>query len=138
MKTEVRFKSTAFNCTEPKPYFLNPDCFGDDLCRWLMNNLHNRGIQTADEPDEPAQEDFGWYFTFTIAKVNHCFLIGFQPNYPATGDQWIGWLERDAGFIRSLFGRRNKDIRPEAVTILNEILCAAPEIRDVSWHERER
>src|SRR5437764_5341273 len=54
MNTEVRFRSTAFNCTEPRDYFINPCCFGDDVCRWLIRELRARGHRTA---DEPGQED---------------------------------------------------------------------------------
>src|SRR6266481_2083725 len=61
MKTEVYFHSTIFNCTEPKDYFINECCFGDDVARWLIKQLKAQGLQTA---DEPCQEDFGWYFTF--------------------------------------------------------------------------
>ena len=33
MKTEVAFRTTAFNCTEPKDYFINDGCFGDGFMR---------------------------------------------------------------------------------------------------------
>jgi hypothetical protein len=132
VKTEVQFKSTAFNCTEPRDYFINECCFGDDVCRWLMQKLRERGVQAS---DEPGQEDFGWFFNFNIAGVDHCFVLGFQPNDPASGDQWLGSIERSAGFVASIFGRRNKGILPEAVEALNAILTSSPDIRDVTWHE---
>lgn len=133
METEFTFKSTAFNCTETREYFLNPECFGDDLARWLIARLHQRGIETL---DEPQQEDFGWYFTFWVAGVEHCLLLGFQPNDPSTGDQWLGWLERQVGFLASLTGGRKRGISSQAVSLINEILVTAPEIRDLEWQER--
>ena len=63
MKTVAVFESRAFNHTEPKEYFINPCCFGDDLARWLMEELAQQGIGVD---DEPGQEDFGWYFEFSI------------------------------------------------------------------------
>jgi hypothetical protein len=35
IKTVVAFESTAFNMAEPKDYFINPCCFGDDVATWL-------------------------------------------------------------------------------------------------------
>jgi hypothetical protein len=132
MKTEVEFRTGAFNCTEPKAYFLNDCCFGDDVCRWLIAQLRTRGVTTA---DEPGQEDFGWYFTFEIAGQAHCFIIGFQPNDPATGDRWLGWLERSAGFLSSLFGGRKRGISAEAVAIIDAILRSRSDIDQIAWHE---
>jgi hypothetical protein len=132
MKTEVHFRSTGFNCTEPRNYFINESCFGDDVARWLIQQLRAGGIQTAEEPD---QEDFGWYFTFNAGGTEHCFVIGVQPNDPATGDQWLGWLERQTGFLGSLFGGRKRGILPEAIRAIDTALNASPDIQRVTWHE---
>ena len=132
MKTEVHFRSTAFNCTEPKDYFINDCSFGDDVARWLIPQLRAQGIQTANEPD---QEDFGWYLTFHAGGTEHCFVIGFQPNDTATGDQWLGWLERQTGFLGSLFGGRKRGILPEAVQAIDTALKSSPDIQRVTWHE---
>ena len=91
-----------------------------------------RGIETS---DEPGQEDFGWYFDFKVSGQFHTFVLGFQPNRPEAGDQWIGSVERAAGFLSSIFGGRRKNILPEAIECLNQVLISAPEIRDVQWHE---
>jgi len=77
MRTHVRFRSNTFNITEPREYFINECCFGDDLCRWLISQLRQKGIQTD---DQPGQEDFGWYFNFVIDGKRSCFVTGFQPN----------------------------------------------------------
>jgi hypothetical protein len=60
-RTLVTFKSSAFNTSEPKPYFINPGCYGDDVAKWLTRELRGRGFKTD---EEPGQEDFGWYFNF--------------------------------------------------------------------------
>jgi len=132
MKTEVHFRSTAFNCTEPKDYFINDCCFGDDVVRWLIQQLRAQGIQTDDEPD---QEDFGWYLTFHVGGTEHCFIISFQPNDPATGDQWLGWLERQSGLLGSLFGGLKRGILPEAIQAIDTALKASPDIQRITWHE---
>lgn len=128
---EVHFRSTAFNCTEAREDFVNECCFGDDVARWLMQKLRAQGLRTA---EEPGQEDFGWYFTFHAGGTEHCFVIGFQPNDPATGDKWLGWLERQTGFLGSLFGGRKRGIRPKAIQAIDSALKSSPEIQRVTWH----
>src|SRR6187399_2844310 len=118
MKTEFRFFSTAFNITDPQDYFINECCFGDDVARWLAARLQEQGLQTT----EPGQEDFGWYFTFSIGEAEHCVVIGFQPNDLTVGDQWLGSVERQKGLFGSLFGGRQRDILPEAIEAIDTAL----------------
>ncbi|MGB8355020.1 MAG: hypothetical protein WCD79_14080 [Chthoniobacteraceae bacterium] len=132
MKTEVHFRSTAFNCTEPKDYFINDCCFGDDVAKRLIEQLRLQDIKTA---VEPSQEDFGWYITFSVKGIDYCFIIGFQPNDPAAGDQWIGWLERDVGFLGSLSGGRERGILPEAIQSIDTALKSSSDIQHITWHE---
>ena len=132
MKTDVAFHTTAFNCTEPRDHFINAGCFGDDLCAWLIAQLRAAGVATS---DEPGQEDFGWYFTFTVDGAEHCFVVGFQPNEPLKGDRWLGSIERHVGFLRSLLGGRRRDISSKAVEAIDAVLKASPDIRNVVWHE---
>jgi hypothetical protein len=132
MKTEVEFRSTAFNCTEPKDYFINECCFGDDVCQWLIGELRGRGFIAT---SEPGQEDFGWFATFEFGGVQHCFIVGFQPNDPAAGDRWLGCLERQTGFISSIFGRRKRGISPDAVALIDSVLRSHPAIDCIVWHE---
>ena len=133
MKTEVHFHSTAFNCTESKDYFINPGCWGDDVCRWMISDLRGRGFETD---EEPGQEDFGWYFCFSAGGVPHCFVTGFQPNDPDSGNQWLGWIERDCGLIATLFGGRRRGIKAEAIKQVDETLRSHPGITNISWHDR--
>jgi hypothetical protein len=75
IKTVVTFKSSAFNMPEPKKYFINPSCFGDDLAIWLIDQLRGKGYEVS---DAPGQEDFGWYSTFRVSEIEHCFVIGHR------------------------------------------------------------
>jgi hypothetical protein len=45
MKTVATFQSSAFNTTVTKDYFINPECFGDDLARWLITRLRATGTK---------------------------------------------------------------------------------------------
>ena len=46
----VIFQSESFNTTEAKDYFINECCFGDDLGRWLLRELSQRGVETTRSP----------------------------------------------------------------------------------------
>jgi hypothetical protein len=131
MRTLVTFKSAAFNTTEPRDYFINPCSFGDDACRWLMERLRQQGLQT--DP-EPGQEDFGWYFGFTVPDGGHSFVTTFRPSgAEAEPGLWIAWVERDRSLLGSLFGGRKRGISPTATSAIHHAL-AAPEITNVRWH----
>lgn len=132
MKTEVRFRSGRFNTTEPREHFVNPGCFGDDVCRWLRDALRAEGIRTD---DEPGQEDFGWYLGFHAGDEPHVFVVGFQQGDGAEPGRWIGWLERD-GLAATLLGRRRRGVSARAVELVAAALSGAPEVRDLSWHDR--
>lgn len=132
MNTEFHFRSTLFNCTEPKEHFVNESCFGDDLAGWLIERLEELGYKAVKSPES---EDYGWYFTFLVGGTEHCVVVGFQPNDASTGDQWIGWIERQTSFLSSIFGGRNRNISPEAIQAIDAVLRSSPEIKDLSWHE---
>src|SRR5256885_83320 len=96
LRTEVHFKSDSFNSTQPKDYFINEGCFGDDVCRWLIQELRSRGLQTD---AKPSQEDFGWYFSFRLNGNDYCFIIGYRPGAGQFEGDWFGWLEREVGLV---------------------------------------
>jgi hypothetical protein len=133
LRTVVTFESSAFNFTEPKEYFINPGCFGDDLLAWLAEPLREQGC-VADRP--PQQEDFGWYLNFSVAEVKHCLVVGYRPADSADPGVWVGWLERDRGFLGSLFGGRRRGITREAASAVHAALFSSPLVRNIRWHHQ--
>lgn len=134
MRTLATFRSTAFNTTEARAYFINPDCFGDDLARWLMERLRTNGLQV--DP-EPGQEDFGWYFCFSVPEGEHCCVLGYRP--PDDGESegvWIAWIERQRGLVASILGRRKHDIAPSALAAIHRALSDGGQIREIRWHRQ--
>lgn len=125
--TILAFQSTAFNTTTKKDYFINPNCFGDDVARWLIAELRINGY---DADETPGQEDFGWYVRFEIRGAKHDVVIGYRPNSHNGCDEWICWIERTAGLVGSLFGKRQQ-IAPEAVEAIRRILSVSPQIREL-------
>ena len=129
LTTVVTFKSSAFNTTEPRAYFINPCCFGDDVARWLIEALRAKGCKA----EEPGQEDFGWYFNFEVEGVEHCCVLGYRPEHNDEGS-WIGWMERSRGSIGSIFGGRQRGILLAASRAIHDILSNSSQIRDIRWH----
>ena len=127
-RTFVTFNSSGFNTTEVKEYFINPDNSGDDLVKWLMQELLSRNVEVD---TELGQEDHGWYFTFQCGGQSYDFIVGHQGG---DGEKWLGWLERGAGFLPSLFGSRKRGIKPEAAQSIHVILESSPRIQNVRWH----
>lgn len=133
IKTAVTFESTAFNMSEPKEYFINPCCFGDDVATWLIGELRKQGLNTD---EKPGQEDFGWYLNFEVAGAGHTLVIGHRPTGETEAGTWIGWLECRRGFVGSLAGGRDRGIQPAAVEAIDRILSNSSLIRDVRWQFR--
>lgn len=133
IRTVVTFESNAFNTTEPREYFLNPSCFGDDVLRDVVERLKRRGIPVE---TEPGQEDFGWYLTFDADGVSHNFVLGFRDEDDAGSGTWIGWVERNVGLLGTLFGRR-KAVSARAVAVVRDVLSSHQAITSVRWHKRQ-
>jgi len=134
MRTVVSFRSSAFNTSETKSYFINPGCFGDDVAHSLIARLRAAGVSVDAEPE---QEDFGWYFEFEVPEGRHCCVIGFRPGDEADDSDWILSLERSRGFLTSLVGARQRGIAPHAARHLHEALSRTPEVSMVRWFERQ-
>ncbi|HET6326867.1 MAG TPA: hypothetical protein VFG04_19470 [Planctomycetaceae bacterium] len=75
MRAIVTFQSSTFNTSEPRDYFINDCCYGDDLARWFIAELRGRGIRTD---SEPGQEDFGWYLGFRVADTDYHLVLGHR------------------------------------------------------------
>lgn len=128
MRREASFRSSAFNTSQVRDYFVNDCCFGDDLAKWLIGRLRSAGVETD---EEPGQEDFGWYFEFRVPAGKHCCILGYQEDEPE--GLWHLWLERSRGLVGSLLGRRAHGIDEAALRAINDALASAPEIRDFEW-----
>ncbi len=123
------FKTSAFNTSVQKEYFVNPSCFGDDAARWMMVELGIRGFHSE---EAPHQKDFGWHFSFVAAGVKHNAVIGYRPGTYGDDGEWICWIERKVGPIGALLGK-SKDVKPEAAKAIQDVLSASPAITVVKF-----
>ena len=134
VRRNVIFQSTAFNTSEPKDYFINDCCYGDDLARWIMERLRAGCIHTE---QEPGQEDFGWFFTFRVGETDYDLVIGYRPGEENKPGDWMCSIERRAGLIGSIFGKRNRGIQPDAPETIHAVLSSSPQITGVRWFTDE-
>jgi hypothetical protein len=130
MQPHVTFRSDRFNTSEPREHFINPECFGDDVAAWLIQELRARGV---DVDPEPGQEDFGWYLRYQVHGVGYCFVLGLIPGDDVEAPCWAGWFERETGFLATLLGGRRRGISPAAIAAVRDVLGSSPVIRDLEW-----
>jgi len=124
----VTFSCSGFNTSEPRDYFINPNNFGDELAKRLMQELRVRNTAVD---SELGQEDHGWYLTFHSGGKSYDFVLGHRGEERA---EWLGWLERGAGFLPSLFGARKRSVPPEIAQLVHAALVSLPEVHGVRWH----
>jgi hypothetical protein len=108
LRTHVTFRTSRFNQTEVRPYFINPNCFGDDCAAWLVGGLHERGWTDV---SEPWQEDWGWQTS--TAHEGRKYLIS------------IGSTEEDKAGPGAL---------RELLIAIHQVLVAGPDVEHIRWH----
>jgi hypothetical protein len=131
-QTVVTFKSTAFNMTERKPYFINDCCYGDDVALWMIGELAKQGVITS---VEPGQEDFGWYLTFEIATRRFTFCVSFRADDINAGATWIGFIERSCSPLEALFRMHKRGITVAAQILIDQVLRSSPQIHEIRWFD---
>jgi hypothetical protein len=134
IRTTVTFQTPLFNTTEPRDYFINECCYGDDLARWMIQRLTARGIKCD---AEPGQEDFGWYLIFGLQHTSYHLILGYIPNDTAETGEWFCCLERRTSLIGFLFGAAKRRIQPEAAEAVHKALSSSPEIHNIRWHYKD-
>lgn len=145
MQRHATFRSGHFENKTPQPHFINETCFGEDLAKWLRDDLDARF-----EPGGIIQEDYGWGFW---TKVNgDRYWVSVQLSnvnwdaYARTGayvaegpGEWLLSVSYDFGlnFLRPLFRRPKADDLLSLCRALDERLGRAGDVvENVEWwHE---
>src|SRR5262245_20748505 len=84
---DVVFSTNRFNVTEPREYFINECCYGDDAARWLAERLRLRGVAVT----EPDQEDWGWYFDARHNEAAYFVGVGGYAEDEAADSNFGEW-----------------------------------------------
>lgn len=125
----VTFSSPAFNMTETRDHYVNPECFGDDVALWFIEEMSTRGHPTA----APGPEDFGWHILFGDEPSPHCLVISHLLD-DSDRFLWFCEVERHVGFWKSLMGRRTRAVTESAVDLVHDVLSQSPMIHQIRWY----
>jgi hypothetical protein len=139
------FRSGYFDNKTPKPHFINPNCFGEDLAAWLRDGLGARF-----EPGGIIQEDYGWGF-WTNANGDPYWvsvqLYNFNwAAYDRTGvyvaedpGEWLLSVGYDAGlnFLRPLFRRpKAHDLLSLCRALDDHLNRAGDVVHNIEWWQK--
>jgi len=124
MHEALHFETARFEFREPKPHFINPCCFGEDVIAWLRPHLADLTAQGFEVDDEAIQEDYGWGLWVRRGKDAFWIAAGC-----ATGDaedttaEWVVSVNWDPGLnlIRRLFHKPD----PAAFAAIRDRVWAA-------------
>lgn len=128
LRTHVTFRTSRFNQTEVRPYFINPGCFGDDCVAWLVSGLRQRGWSDV---SEPWQEDWGWQTS--TAREGRKYLISIGSMEEET-PQWLVHVQEHTGFLARLRGKAGPGALHELLDAIHQALVAGPEVEQIRWH----
>ena len=98
-------ETARFEYREPKPHFINPNCFGEDFAAWLRERVAGFASEGF-EISAPIQEDYGWGFWISRARDTFWVAISFVEQLDGgAGAQWVVSVAYDPGLsiIRRLF-----------------------------------
>lgn len=101
----ITVETARFDYREPKPHFINPNCFGEDFAAWLREQVAGFAAEGF-EISQPIQEDYGWGFWLSRGKDTFWVAISFvDPLDDGSGAEWVVSVAYDPGLslIRRLF-----------------------------------
>jgi hypothetical protein len=117
----ITVETARFDYREPKPHFINPNCFGEDFAAWLRGQVAGFAAEGF-EISQPIQEDYGWGFWLSRGKDTFWVAISFVDRLDdGSGAEWVVSVAYDPGLslIRRLFHK------PDMATL--------ERIRDALW-----
>ena len=132
MKWMIEFTTDMFNSTDVGRHFINERCFGEDLIRWLIQQLNDPSLTL----EEPFQEDWGWA---TLArKQNETFAIGVGIMDESIGDvpaRWLRMVDKMRRFI--IFGSKESPELDRLADKIGEILTSSDRITDIERYKED-
>ena len=129
MRNTVNFRSSLFENKEPKPHFINPCCFGEDLVSWLLRGLQGTSLSLGDS----VQEDYGWGFW---VEGDYWVAVGvMDDSIGVENPQWVVAVDYDAGLNvwKRLFGKADSPLQLKICEAINSVLRDEPKVTEISW-----
>lgn len=124
------FETDRFNVTQPKEYYINECCYGDDAAAWLRGRLADSNIEAT----EPGQEDWGWYI-YVFHHGNRYFIgiTGYAQDETASNcGEWRLMIGKRRS-LREMITGKNRMLQNEPIIgILTRILDAHSDMKCLS------
>jgi hypothetical protein len=124
---DLIFSSDRFNVSEPREYFINDCCYGDDVARWLVELLRER-VCTVSEPD---QEDWGWCFGAQYQGARYFVGVGGTAVDEVAGNnrgEWRLMVEKHRTLRERWTGANQMEEDDPFLGLLKEIVAGEPDI----------
>ncbi|MFZ2957023.1 MAG: hypothetical protein WA705_09055 [Candidatus Ozemobacteraceae bacterium] len=126
MQNAIRFENDRFNHVETKPNYKNDLCHGEDLARWLCEELDKRSFPTI----SILQEDWGWLGHVACDGQSYALMIGW---IPAPDNHWQIVTERNVGFWKRLFDSSDRREVGELTSVIDEIIRSDTSNTGIRW-----
>jgi hypothetical protein len=130
MKTMVTFQSDKFPPYEGEEEHINPGLWGKRLAEYFVERLNGTEVET----EEIIPEDWGWYIPIKNEEFRLAICCGHQYG---DADEFLCFTDPQVPVFRKLFRRIDATAQlTRLISIMDEILKADPEIRNVEWTEK--
>ena len=127
MRNQVSFRTRLFENKEPKSYFINPPCYGEDLASWLLQRLQGTEFSVG----EPIQEDYGWGFW---VESDYWVAAGVMDDSIGVDQpEWQVSVSFEAGLKKRLFGKADPSLHLRICEALDSVLQQEPEVTNIRW-----
>ena len=131
MRTNIRFKSTKFAPLKPEEEQVNPETYGEELAKWVHDNIGSYGLKAASYFDE----DWGWMVVFgrDFPVWIGCGNVGGSKN------EWMCFCEVYRSFKDRLFRKPlpEKELK-QTVEALYSLIQSEPEISEIECFETDK
>jgi hypothetical protein len=127
---DLIFSTDRFNLSQPREYFINDCCYGDDAARWFVEQLRARGLTVT----EPGQEDWGWYFDAQSGGAAYFVGVGGNSDDETSGTnqgQWRLIVEKHRTIWEKLSGANRLEEQDGFIALLKDILASEPNLQFV-------
>jgi hypothetical protein len=145
LRTCATFDATGFNTSVPKPTYVNPTNYGDDIAERLAMALREAGHDAG----TPYCEDWGWCVEFVVDDKAHWLGVGRRPpaaeflgeavQAPETVvPAWLCFVERRRSLRTCFAPAAEKRVTPGAASAVHAALSSVPGVSRLAWHHQGR
>lgn len=123
---DLLFETGRFNVTQPKEYYINECCYGEDTAAWLRDRLAELSIGVT----EPEQEDWGWYVYVYYNEDRYFIGITGHSVDKSSGNrgEWALMVEKRRSLKEVITGK-NRLVESEPIfDILKRLIEAQPDM----------